>query len=282
MVIEKYADAIEWNKVSERSFHIRQNIIRTADYCKGKVHWGSSLSCVEILNVLYGLVLNLSEKNTYQDRDKIIVSKGQAALSVYLAMQENGLLSDDVLGKYQKNGTVYSEELTMCEALDIPCSTGSLGLGLPFGVGLALAAKRKGYAYRVYVVCGDGECDEGSVWEAALAAAHYQLDNLVLVVDHNHLQADGAVKDIMDLNSLQKKFEAFGWNSRQVNGHCEKELFEALTQEEKGKPHAVIAETVKGKGISFMENEFMWHDHVLDGALQEQAKREVGIVDDGA
>lgn len=257
--------------------NIRRNIIKVGLTCKGKVHWGSSLSCVEIMYVLYGIVTNVSNNEiSDSERDQIIVSKGQGALAMYAAMHEAGMIGDDFISDFQGNGSDFSEEIIMNDKMKIPCSTGSLGIGMPYAVGVALRKKRRGEAGKVYTVVGDGECDEGSIWEAAMCASHYGLNNLVMIIDHNRLQADGDIEKVMKIGDVGQKFLSFGWDISVVEGHNCEALVKALSVSRE-KPYAIIANTIKGKGISFMENQYLWHDHTLDNNLLEQACREVGL-----
>ena len=263
--------------MKEEVLNIRKNIIKTAFNCNGKVHWGSVLSCVEIMYVLYGIVSNVSDKNIpYNEKDQIIVSKGQAALAMYAAMHEAGMINDDFVTQFQNNGSIFCEEIMQNEELEIPCATGSLGIGMPYAVGVALRKKRKGELGVVYTVVGDGECEEGSIWEAIMCASKYSLNNLVMLIDYNGLQSDGAIDDIMRLGKLRDKFLSFGWRVSEVNGHDCNLLAKTLKSCGE-KPHVIVAKTIKGKGISFMENEYMWHDNVLNRELLMQACKEVGI-----
>ena len=263
--------------MNNNTLNIRRNMVKVALHCNGKVHWGSSLSCVEILYVLYSAVTNVADITIPDsEKDEIIVSKGQGALAVYATMHEIGMINDDYIYTFQSNGNDYSEEIMVNEKLRIPCSTGSLGIGMPFAVGLALKKKRKKQKGKVYVVMGDGECDEGSNWEAAMLAAHYNLENLVVIIDYNGLQADGFVKDIMKLDCLRGKFEAFGFTTLEVDGHDCEALEKAIKSTE-NKPYVIIARTVKGKGISFMENDFSWHDRLLGKEFLKQACEEMGV-----
>lgn len=257
--------------------NIRKNIIRVAFNCKGKVHWGSALSCVEIMYVLYGIVTNVADdKISNNERDEIIVSKGQAALAMYAAMHEAGMINDTFISEFQKDGNEFPEEVMNNHEMRIPCSTGSLGIGMPYAVGVALRKKRRKESGKVYTVVGDGECDEGSIWEAAMCASNYGLDNLTMIVDYNGLQADGGTDDVMKLGDISQKFLSFGWSVTEVDGHNCDELIKAFKYTE-GKPHVIIAKTIKGRGISFMENDYRWHDNVLDKDFLKQACKEVGI-----
>jgi transketolase len=232
---------------------------------------------VEILISVMAEVSNFADQGLEQgDRDVLIVSKGHAALAYYGVMSELGLIEGDFICSYQKNGSDYPEELVRDERLGIECSTGSLGLGLPYGVGMGFLAKRRGRNRRVFCVVGDGECDEGSVWEAIMFAGQQRLSNVSLIVDFNGLQADGDTKGIIAWDNMEARIESFGWDVRSVDGHDFEELNLAL-RAVGHKPKAVIARTVKGKGISFMENDFSWHDRVLNKELLKQARMEIGL-----
>lgn len=257
--------------------NVRRRIITTADHCHEKVHWASSLSCVEILLSIICDHSNISDSDIEtQRRDSLIVSKGHAALAYYAVLEECGLLTQSFVPEYQKNGSRYPEELVKDEGMFIECSTGSLGLGLPFAVGLAIRNKRRGSRKRIFCVTGDGECNEGSNWEAIMLASQMGLDNLSLVVDRNGLQLDGSTESILDCTNLLNRLRAFGWFAHEADGHDFIALHDAL-RPEPGAPQAVIAHTVKGKGISFMENDFTWHDRKLSGNLLRMAKDEVGL-----
>ena len=259
------------------SAQIRKTIISTADYCSGKVHWGSSLSCVEILNALCTFLLQSPNINTVQDiNERIIVSKGHAALALYAVLFEHGFI-EDFRTDYQKDGSCFPEELTADTFLGISCSTGSLGLALPYVAGKALKSKLNNEDKKFYVIMGDGECDEGSVWESVMFSGHNKLDNLCVIIDRNHLQADGNTEEIVTLNALEANFRSFGWNAVTVCGHSYSELTDAVSTSVKDKPTVIIANTTKGKGISFMENDFAWHDRPLNREFLEQAKQEVGL-----
>ncbi|MCI8466546.1 MAG: transketolase [Lachnospiraceae bacterium] len=210
------------------------------------------------------------------DRDILVVSKGHAALAQYAVMNEAGLIGNEFIKQYQKNGSDYPEELMKDEKLRIECSTGSLGIGLPYAVGRAIFAKRRRRNQKIFCLVGDGECDEGSVWEAIMLAAQQKLNNMVLVVDLNGLQADGNTEEIITWNNMKNQMESFGWTAVQVDGHDFKELQKAF-QTVTDKPLAILAKTIKGKGISFMEGDYSWHDRVLNKKLLEQAKAEIGL-----
>ncbi len=248
--------------IKEKARDIRINVIKMT--CKaGSGHPGGSLSCADILSTLYfGRVLDVKPDDPlWPDRDRFILSKGHAAPALYAALAEKGFFSKDLLPTLRQLGSPLQGHPDCRKVPGVEVSTGSLGQGLSMGVGMALAGKLDKKQYRVWVLLGDGECQEGQVWEAAMAACHYKLDNLTAVVDHNHLQIDGRIEDIMCPEPLSEKFRAFGWNVLSANGHSPLELLSAFEKAsaEEGRPSVVIAETVKGKGVSFMENKKEWH-----------------------
>lgn len=262
------------------AIQMRQDMVTLADITDGNMHWGGALSCTDILAVLYGSILKFTPKElSYLKKDKLVLSKGHASVALYTALAAVGVIKRDELMTFQQNGSRLSEHAVINEELGIECSTGSLGTGLSFGIGLAIAAKKKKYPYHTYVIIGDGECNEGIVWESILSAVQFGLDNLTLIIDHNGYQADGANESIINLGDISEKTKAFGWNTVVVNGHDYEQLLKIFkTPPITGIPTAVIAKTVKGKGVSFMENENSWHHRVLNKELLEQAKKEVGIL----
>lgn len=260
--------------------NIRKMIVNAAEHCNGSIHWGGCLSCIEILLSIIAdnsNILSLNNGVELDKRDALVISKGHVGLAYYTVLEEVGILNHSFADEFQKNGSQFTEELTMNQELSIECSTGSLGIGFPYAVGLALRSQKKGYMNRVYCVVGDGECDEGSIWEALMLSSQLKLTNLILVVDRNGLQLDGDTRDILDLTNLPDRIASFGWIVREVNGHDFDELRDALLTPRTA-PLAVIANTIKGKGISFMENNYIWHDKVLSGKNLESAKEEVGLI----
>jgi transketolase len=225
-------------------------------------HIGSCLSVADILAVLYGRVLNVDPKRpAWPDRDRLIMSKGHAAAVTYAAVAEAGFMPKERLAEYARNGGQLYGHVTHMGVPGIEMSSGSLGHGLPVGVGMALTGKRSDATWRVFVVMSDGECDEGSNWEAILFAGHHKLDNLTAVIDYNKIQSLDWVEKTLRLEPLADKFRAFGWSVREVDGHDVGALaaaFEAVPMEA-GKPNAIIAHTVKGKGVSWMEGKVLWH-----------------------
>ena len=241
------------------------------------MHWGGSFSSAEIFAVLYKEVLNCINNELLEiERDKFLLSKGHAALGLYATFNILGMLSDEQLSTYQKDGGELSELMESNPTLGFETSGGSLGINLSYGAGLALLAKRKNYSYKTYVEVGDGELDEGSVWEAIMFASQQKLDNLILIVDANTVQSDGFTKDIISWENLENRLKSFGWNTLAVDGHDCGELLDAfLNYSIKDMPLAIIANTIKGKGISFMENNYLWHDKVISKKELEIARGEI-------
>lgn len=254
----------------------RKKMISLAEEIEEDIHWGGAFSSVEILTVLYHSVLNVKRESAFGNKDKFLLSKGHAAIAAYTLMNLEGLISDTVYNTYRKDGSQLSELMHYDNELGFEMSGGSLGLGVSYGVGLALLAKKKGYKYHTYVEVGDGELDEGNIWEAVMSAAQFHLDNLTVVVDANMLQLDGQTKDIMNLGSIGNKFQSFGFEVYEVDGHNCKELLCAFDSRNcSGSPRVIIAHTIKGKGVSFMENNYLWHDKRLKGDELFSAKKEV-------
>lgn len=236
-------------------------------------HLGGSLSAVEILNTLYHSGFNFNPAD--ETRDRLILSKGHAALALYCVLETVGIITKEDAETFEQNGTTLFAHAKKNISKGIEFSGGSLSLGISYAVGVALACKSKGINNRIFVLLGDGECDEGLVWEAVMSAVNYHLDNLTFIIDCNGLQSDGYTKDVMDHSPLEKKFEGFGCKVVSVDGHSEKEVFDAYRVESNDCPLAIIAHTVKGKGVSFMENLQQWHHGTLTQAQYEQAMEEV-------
>lgn len=265
-------------KCSTMAQKMRAEMLYLAGCTLDKMHWGGSFSSVEIFAVLYSMILNVTDQSLADTKkDKFILSKGHAALGLYTAMHQVGLLTDKQMRTFQCDGSRISEILEADPKLGFESSGGSLGINPSYAVGLALLAKKEGYGYKTYVEVGDGEMDEGAVWEAIMAASQFELDNLILIIDANTVQSDGFTKNIMSWENLENRLKAFGWNTVSVNGHDCEQLIDAFTNHfVKNRPLAVIANTVKGKGVSFMENNYIWHDRLLRGEELEQARKEVG------
>lgn len=249
--------------LSEKSKEYRRKILQYI-YNAQAGHTGGSLSCLDILNVLYNEVLNVTpESFTSPNRDRYIQSKGHCVEALYVVLADKGFFPESDLETLCQYKSHYIGHPTR-KIKGVEQNTGALGHGLPISAGTALAAKMDNLSYRVFTLLGDGELPEGSNWEAALSAAHYKLDNLCAIIDLNGLQITGPTKDVCNTEPLDKKFESFGWAVRHVDGHdlqALKDTFEALPFE-KDKPSVIIAHTTKGKGVSFMENEPKWHHGV--------------------
>ena len=246
---------------TEKARQIRRNIIKMLGQA-GSGHTGGSLSASDIVACLYFWEMNIDPaKPHWAERDRFVLSKGHAAPVLYAVLAEKGFFPLDDLNHLRKLGSPLQGHPDMRKVPGVEASTGSLGQGISWAVGMALAGKIDKKSYRVYALLGDGEIEEGMVWEAAMAAAHYKLDNLMAFVDHNGLQIDGRVQEVMSPLPIPDKFRAFGWEVLEIDGHDHNQIMKALNfaRTVKGKPTAVIAHTVKGKGCSFMEDRVEWH-----------------------
>ena len=264
--------------LKEKAKEIRKSIVSMITEAKSG-HPGGSLSATDILTALYFSEMNVDPANPKMEgRDRFVLSKGHAAPAIYATLAEKGYFSKDELMTLRKFGSRLQGHPDMKKLPGIEISTGSLGQGLSVANGMALNAKIFNENYRTYVVLGDGEIQEGQIWEAAMTAAHYKLDNLCAFLDSNNLQIDGNVSEIMGVEPLDKKWEAFGWNVIKIDGHDFEQILSALAKarEYKGKPTMIIAKTIKGKGVSFMENVCGFHGvaptlEELERALAELA-----------
>lgn len=238
-------------------------------------HLGGSFSCMEILAVLYGEVMRYDVKNPeWEDRDRFLPSKNHCVLAHFPALAEAGFISKEETLEFQKDGgrlTGYPRNLE----IGLEYSGGSLGMAISVGVGMALTLRERQSPARVYVMMGDGELNEGSIWEALMSAAQYRLDNLVAIIDRNHLCYDGDTEEVMAIEPLEDKFRSFNWNVITCNGHDVGELLQAFDSIATGSPNVIIADTVKGKGVSFMENQREWHHSRISMEQYEQAKKEI-------
>lgn len=238
-------------------------------------HLGGSLSAIEIMAVLYGEVLNYDISNPLDlERDRFIPSKNHCVLAHIPALAEAGFIPHDEIVEFQKDGgrlTGYPQR----PEIGLEYSGGSLGMAISVGVGLALSARESGRKSHIYILMGDGELNEGSIWEAFMSAAHYKLDNLTAIIDRNHLSYDGNTEDVMGLENLSAKMQSFNWNVSNCDGHDVADLLRAFDEKKKGMPNVVIADTIKGKGVSFIENKPEWHHHRLSQAEYEIAREEI-------
>ncbi len=267
---------MDYNQISKE---VRKTILKMM-YESKAAHIGSCLSCVDILTVLYFKILRIDPKKPLAEtRDRFLLSKGHAVAALYATLAKRGFFPEELLNTYYQNGSRLPGHSTLNTVPGIEVSTGSLGHGLSIGAGLALAAKKDEKDHRVFVLISDGECETGSVWEAALFSGHHKLDNLIGIVDHNKLQACGRIEDILSLKPLNEKWKSFGWAVKEIDGHNLFEIENVFSKIplEKGKPNLVLAHTIKGKGISFMENDFEWHFKNLDKGKYEQALKEISV-----
>lgn len=257
---------------------IRGDIVRMLAEA-GSGHPGGSLSSVEVVTTLYFHILRLKPEDPgWPDRDRFILSKGHAAPLLYAALAERGFFPREELLTLRKLGTRLQGHPAYGMLPGVEASTGSLGQGLSMGLGIALAGRLDQRDYRVYVLLGDGECQEGQIWEAAMAAAHYRTGNLTAVLDFNGLQVDGAIKEVMSPLPFPDKWLSFGWAVREVDGHSFQDLIDAFDWAAgiEDRPSVIIADTVKGKGVSFMENKVGWHGKAPDAEQTAQALKEIG------
>lgn len=260
----------------ELAWNMRKDVLEMV-HASHASHIGAILSVIDIIAVLYSDILNVDPKQPQmENRDRLVLSKGHAGAAIYAALAECGFFKKDELKKYYANGSVYSGHVSKTGVAGVELATGSLGHGVCVACGMALAAKRMHHPYQVYAVMGDGECEEGSVWEMALFANRYKLDNFTVLVDHNKMQAMGNCEEVMALRSLAEKWHSFGWNVIEIlDGHNHDALQEAFLHRVKHKPNIMIAHTIKGKGISFMEGKLVWHYRDPQGEVYEKAVKEL-------
>lgn len=257
--------------------NIRINIIKEVSNAQSG-HPGGSLGAADILTVLYFDVMDFTKENAKsQDRDRFVLSKGHASPLLYAILAEKGIIEEEELLTFRKLNTRLQGHPDLNELDGIDMSTGSLGQGTSASVGMALANRLDKNNHRIYALVGDGESEEGQVWEAAMAAGHYKLDNLCWIIDDNGLQIDGKCEDVIGPAPFKEKFEAFGWNCIECDGHDYEALHDAFmkAKEYKGKPTCIVAKTIKGKGVSFMENEAGWHGKAPDAELTKVALKDL-------
>lgn len=250
-----------YDELKAKALRIRRNIVNMI-YLASSGHPGGALSITDILTALYFTEMNIDPLNPKdENRDRFVLSKGHASAALYATLAERGFIKNEDLLGFRKIDSNLQGHPDMNKIPGVDMTTGSLGQGLSAANGMALAGKLDNKSYRVYCVLGDGEIEEGQVWEAAMTASHYKLDNLCVIVDNNNLQIDGTVDKVMSPYPIVDKFESFGFNVIQIDGHDYKQIIEAFENAKKvtGKPTAIIAKTIKGKGVSYMENQASWH-----------------------
>ena len=260
------------------TINVRKNILEMAVAAgASSAHFGGALSIAEIVSTLFAYQMKVDKQNpNWEERDRFILSKGHACLAYYAALCEIGYISKEELKTFEKNDTNLLGHPVINRKLGIDFSNGSLGMGLSLGIGVAISSKKKKKKFNVYVIVGDGECNEGSIWEAAMAAPNFKLDNLYAIIDRNNFQQTGSNKEIMSVESLKDKWSSFGWHTTELDGHNIQELYNFFNESSKNnKPKAIIANTVKGKGFSFSENNNDWHHSILTKSFYDKALKEL-------
>ncbi|MCT4604760.1 MAG: transketolase [Marinisporobacter sp.] len=269
---------VDYEMLKKNATEIRKGIIK-AIHAAGSGHPGGSLSAADILTTLYFYKMKVDPENPkWEERDRFVLSKGHAAPVLYATLAEKGFFPKEELLKLRHMGAMLQGHPDMKGTPGIEMSTGSLGQGFSCSVGMALASKVDQKDNRVYALLGDGEVQEGLVWEAAMAASHYKLDNLTAILDFNGLQIDGKNEDVMNIHPIKEKWESFGWYVIEIDGHNFEEIIKAFDQADgiKNQPTMIIAKTIKGKGVSFMENQAGWHGSAPKDEEAEQALKELG------
>jgi transketolase len=256
---------------------IRRHVVEMTHRAQAS-HVGTSLSMAELLAVLYGGILRVDPSVLESpDRDRFVLSKGHGCAGLYAVLAERGFFPPARLADFYRDGTRMAGHVTRGSLPGVEVSTGALGHGLSIACGMALAGRRDRRLFRVFALLSDGECDEGPTWEAALLAAHHRLDTLVAIVDYNKIQSLGTVKEVLDLEPLAQKWQAFGWEAREIDGHDVTEIHRVLSRVPlaPGRPTCVVAHTVKGKGVTFMENNLLWHYRAPDAVEVARALAEL-------
>ncbi|HEY9053352.1 MAG TPA: transketolase [Rectinemataceae bacterium] len=267
---------MSYETLEEKARGLRRDIIEMLFRCQSG-HPGGSLSCVEILMALYYKTMRVDPKRPHwEDRDRLVLSKGHGCPALYAILADLGFFPREDLWNLRQLGCHLQGHPDMCKTPGVDANTGSLGQGVSIALGMAMAAKHKKASYRVYAVLGDGEIQEGMVWEAAMAAAHYKLDNLCFLLDHNGLQIDGRNDEVMGLGNIEAKFQAFGFQCLEVDGHDIEAIAAALAAPSPGRPRFILCETVKGKGVSFMEGVAGWHGKPMNAEERAKALAELG------
>lgn len=262
-------------QLQSQARQIRTDILKMLYACQSG-HPGGSLSLVEILLALYNNVLRYDPQNpSWPERDRLVLSKGHGCPALYATLAEKGFFPRESLWSLRQLGSILQGHPDMHKTPGVDASTGSLGQGMSVSVGYALAGKRQEKPFRVFCVVGDGEAQEGLVWEAAMAAAHYHLNNLTVLMDYNQLQIDGTNDQVLSIGDIMDKFRAFGWECDQVDGHDMDAITGALNQPAGDKPRFLLCHTVKGKGVTFMENQVGWHGKPMNQEQYEAAMREM-------
>ena len=265
-----------FEKIIKFSIKMRKDILNMALKAGVKSsHFGGALSIVEVISVLFNSKINFNKDPSWENRDRFILSKGHACLAYYSALNQIGYLNNNDLETFESNESNLMGHPVLNKKIGIDYSTGSLGMGLSIGIGTCIAAKKRNKKFKTYVIIGDGECNEGSIWESAMSASHLKLDNLIVILDNNGFQQTGKNQEIMNLKNLSSKWKSFGWEVETVDGHDIKKLTKVFKENKENKPKIIIAKTIKGKGFSFSENNNSWHHSVLTKSNYDKALKEL-------
>ena len=272
------SDQNEISNIKKLTKEVRKNILKMSLAAgASSSHFGGSLSTVELLATLYNSVLKFDVSNPlWEDRDRFILSKGHACLGYYSVLCEKGYFTKEDLNLFEKNGSFLLGHPVINKNKGIEFSNGSLGMGLSLGIGVAIAAKKNRKNYKVFVLIGDGECNEGSVWEASMSAAHFKLNNLTAILDKNNLQQTGTNEEIMSTKELGNKWRSFNWDVKEIDGHDIEQILSAFKYVSE-KPKLILANTVKGKGFSFSENNNDWHHKIMTQRQYDDALKELNV-----
>ena len=271
-------DQTNINKIIEFKKNLTKNILEMAlNAGANSSHFGGALSIADIISTLFAYKMKFEKNNPKsENRDRFILSKGHACLAYYAALCEIGFIKKDDLKTFEENDSNLLGHPVRNMELGIEFSNGSLGMGLSLAIGVALALKKRKKKNNIFVIMGDGECNEGSVWEALMAAPNFNLGNITLIIDRNNFQQTGNNKSIMDLGNLKNKVESFGWNTTEIDGHNIDKIYDYFKNiDNNNKPNALIANTIKGKGFSFSENNNSWHHSILTKDLYDKALSEM-------
>jgi len=266
-------DPGEKKRLQDKARELRERIVHVTFVCGG-THIGGALSEQDILTALYYKYLKLDPKRPdWSDRDRFVLSKGHAGVGHAVTLGDKGYFDPKLLDDFNKTGSPFGMHLDRLRVPGVDASTGSMGHGLPIAVGMALGARVQKKDFRTYCIVGDGECDEGSIWEAAMAAGHYKLSSLIAFVDRNRFSLDGPTEKVMSLEPLDKKWEAFNWHVQTIDGHDMDQICTAIdaAHAQTAKPNLIIANTIKGKGVDYMENKTGWHYGGLDTEMRDKA-----------
>ncbi len=264
--------------IKKFSKKLKKNILDMALHAgSNSAHIGGALSLTDIVACLYSSIMKIDKTNPEnEDRDRFILSKGHACLVLYSALMEVGLISKKDIKDFESDNSDLPGHPVINRKKGIEFSNGSLGMGLSVGIGVALALKKKNKRNKVYVAMGDGECNEGSIWEAAMSASNYNINNLITIIDKNNFQQTGTTSEIMQNNNLKEKWLSFGWNVIEIDGHNIEEIYNSLTSiESTNKPKLILANTIKGKGLKFAENKNEWHHSVLTQKFYDEAIKDI-------